>query len=45
MYHHWAETAPFQAPEGVWSWGMCNDLKVSLQTTIYNLADSGWSQR
>src|SRR5258707_8025075 len=25
--------------------GMSNVLKVSLQTTIYNLADRGWSQR
>jgi predicted transcriptional regulator len=24
---------------------MSNVLKVSVQTTIYNLADSGWSQR
>ena len=25
--------------------GMSNVLKVSLQTTIYRLADRGWSQR
>ena len=25
--------------------GMSNVLKVSLQTTIYSLADRGWSQR
>ena len=26
-------------------WGMSNVLKVSLQTTIYSLAQRGWSQR
>src|SRR4029077_15278676 len=26
-------------------WGMSNVLKVSLQTTIYSLAERGWSQR
>ena len=26
-------------------WSMSNSLKVSLQTTIYSLADRGWSQR
>src|ERR1700739_1807368 len=34
---------------GTWKktvqWGMSNVLKVSLQTTIYSLAQRGWSQR
>jgi hypothetical protein len=39
-----SKTAPWDLGKSG-SMGMSNVLKVSLQTTIYNLADRGWSQR
>jgi hypothetical protein len=38
------KTAPW-GQEQTGSMGMSNVLKVSLQTTIYSLANRGWSQR
>src|SRR6516225_4107009 len=40
-----SKTAPRGTGEKSVQWGMSNVLKVSLQTTIYSLADRGWSQR
>jgi hypothetical protein len=45
LRYHNLEVASLWTGEKSVQWGMSNVLKVSLQTTIYSLAESGWSQR